>query len=327
MAFYTGKQMKKLIIENTYRSLLIYMLTDPFWQTRDYILIKGRMSDDFISRFRAKVNSVLIMDDFPTLSLKSPLKSILTRVKFLNKIKEYDEIYGNVYELKLRKVRIKLIQLDDGLMTKKILSGEFRQEIPYLALRNNILFRTCLNIDYNVDVKCFEYLVPELYKSDSCLFDCTFININKMLNSLNQNNYQEICEVFGFLPSKLQGKSILMLQPFFEDKLVSSVEYEIDMYKYILEVENLKEADIYIKPHPRSSLGYTEFFKNSEFIPKDFPYELLVRESKDHRFKKVISIHSSGLEEFLPIAEEVVSFGTMHFNQLPLYPAQRLFRN
>ncbi|MEI8617862.1 hypothetical protein P4S63_13795 [Pseudoalteromonas sp. B193] len=46
--FSVGK-MKKLIIENTYRSLLIYMLYDYSWKGRDYILVKGRISDEFIS--------------------------------------------------------------------------------------------------------------------------------------------------------------------------------------------------------------------------------------------------------------------------------------
>lgn len=310
--------MKKLIIENTYRSLLIYMLFDPTWKDRDYILIRGRISDEFIERMKSKVCKVQSLDDFPIISIRSPLSSIFTRFKFLKKIKQYEEIYGNVYELKLRKSESKLIQLDDGLMTKKMVNGEFRQKIPQIALRNNILFRACLNINYNIDIKDFDFLVPQSYKNDSHLFSCEFININKMINSLSEIEYQEVCEIFGFLPNKLQGKNILMLQPFFEDGLVSSVEYEINMYKYILETESLKEADVYIKPHPRSNVNYNKYFKYSEFIPKDFPYELLVRESKGNKFQKVISIHSSGLEEFVPISEEVISFGTEKFDELEI---------
>lgn len=311
--------MKKLIVENTYRSLLIYMLTDSSWKSHDYILIRGRISDEFISRFKTKVNGVLLRNDFPIVSLKSPLRSILSRLSFLKKIKKYDEIYGNIYELKLRKVSSRLIQLDDGLMTKKMVAGEFRQDIPHISFRNNLLFRVCLNINYNVDIKNFDFLVPQSYRNYCNLLRCEFVNINKMINSLNEINYQEVCEIFGFLPSKLQGKSILMLQPFFEDGLVSSIEYEVKMYKYILEAESLKENDVYIKPHPRSNVNYTEYFKNSEFIPKDFPYELLVREPKGNKlFQKVISIHSSGLEEFSPIADKVISFGTDKFDELKI---------
>ena len=310
--------MKKLIVENTYRSLLIYMLVDPSWKDRDYILIRGRISDEFIERMKSKVCKVQSLDDFPIISLKFLTTSILSRLTFIREIDKYDEIYGNIYELKLRKLRAKSIQLDDGLMTKKMVNGEFRQEIPLIAFRNNILFRACLNINYNVDIKDFDFLVPQSYRSDSNLLRCEFININKMINSLSEIDYHEVCEIFGFLPSKLQGKSILMLQPFFEDGLVSSIEYEINMYKYILESENLKETDVYIKPHPRSNLNYTEYFKNSEFIPKDFPYELFVRESKGNKFQKVISIHSSGLEEFSPIADEVISFGTDKFDELEI---------
>jgi len=92
--------MNKLIIENTYRSLLIYMLYEPSWKKHDYVIVKGRISNDFISRFKGKVNKVSISDDFPIISLKSPFSSIYSRLHFLNSLKSYDEIYGNVLKLK-----------------------------------------------------------------------------------------------------------------------------------------------------------------------------------------------------------------------------------
>ena len=315
--------MKKLIIENTYRSLLIYMLYDYSWKGRDYILVKGRISDEFISRFKAKVNSVSITDDFPIISIKSPLSSILTRLKFLKKIKQYEEIYGNVYELKLRKSDSKLIQLDDGLMTKKMFEGEYNRKITHIKFRNNFIFRRFLNVDYNFKPNNFMFVVPDSYKNNKQL-SCDFINLRTKINNLSNDEYLNICEVYGFSPVKLNGKSILMLQPFFEDRLVSSIEYEINMYKEILKSEGLLESDIYIKPHPKSKVNYAKHFKGSEFIPKDFPYELLVRNSAENRFKKVISINSSGIEEFKDISEEVINFGTSNFTELDFSPMIRL---
>lgn len=315
--------MEKLIIENTYRSLLIYMLTDSSWQNRDYILVKGRISDEFISRFKAKVNSVLISVDFPIISLKSPLRSILSRVRFLKKIKKYDEIYGNVYELKLRKVKQKLIQLDDGLMTKIMFEGEYNREIKHIKFRNNFIFRCFFNVDYNFKPTHLVFLIPDTYKNNKQL-SCEYINVGKKINTLSDTDYLNICEVYGFSPMKLRGKSILMLQPFFEDNLVSSIEYEIKMYTDILKAEGLVEGDIYIKPHPKSQIDYKKYFKNAEFIPKDFPYELLIRESTNNKFNKVISINSSGLEAFDNIADEVISFGTSEFSELAFTPAKRI---
>lgn len=315
--------MNKLIVENTYRSLLIFMLNDPAWKKCDYVLINGRISDEFITRFKTKVNSVIVKNDFPVISLKSIFSSILTRIHFTRKIKKYDEIYGNLYELKLRKAKARLIQLDDGLMTKKILCGEYQQKSKFLAFRNNLLFRFLLNINYDVDIRKFSFLVPQAYEKVISFNNCKFINVNKMINKISEPCYQEICEVFGFFPRKLKGKNILMLQPFFEDGLVSSIDYEISMYEYILRSEGLKEEDLYIKPHPRSSVEYNKYFKKAEFIPKDFPYELLVRSSNGNKFEKVISIHSSGLEEFIPITCEVVCFGTENFHELDHIPMTR----
>ena len=315
--------MKKLIIENTYRSLLIYMLYDPRWKERDYILIRGRISDEFIDRIKSKVNEVQVRDDFPVISIKALLSTIYSRLAFLRKISKYDEVYGNVYELKLRKAKQKLVLIDDGLMTKKVLSGGYKFNISHLAFRNNLMFRLLFNVNYKTDNSLFYFLIPESYKMDSNQNSCEFFNINKAINNLSNQDYQEICEVFGFIPSKLKGKSVLMLQPFFEDCLVSSIDYEINIYKHILDTEGVTEEDIYIKPHPRSNINYNKYFKKAEFIPKDFPYELLVRESNDNKFKKVMSVHSSGLDAFIPIAEEVVSFGTSEFSELEFFPMNR----
>jgi len=316
-------KMNRLIVDNTYRSLLIYMLYDPSWKLRDYILIRGRISDDFIVRFKEQVNNALIRNNFPYISLKHPIASAWSRICFLKNLKKYEAVYGNVYELKLRKFNQKLVQVDDGLMTKNILNGEHNKVIKHLGLRNFFLFRCLLNVDYNVDLKSFRFIVPESYRSESFENKCEYISVVEMINDLCESRYLEICEVFGFTPSETNGKSIFMLQSFFDDGLVSSIDYEIGMYKRILESEGLKECEVYIKPHPRSTIDYRKFFKNSEFIPKDFPYEILVRKSNNIRFEKVISVHSSGLEEFIPIADEVVCFGTSEFQELDHTPMIR----
>jgi hypothetical protein len=235
----------------------------------------------------------------------------------------YDEVFGNIYDLKLRDVKPILIQVDDGLMTKNMLINGCRPNVNHLAFRNNFLFRLLLNIQYKVELKKFKFLLPESYKQSINNKNCEFINIRKKINNLSNTQYQEICEIFGFLPSRLKGKNILMLQPFFEDNLVSSIEYEIKMYKHILIAEGVAEENLYIKPHPRSTINYKKYFKNAEFIPKDFPYELLVKESNNNKFKKVMSIHSSGLEEFSTISDEVINFGTTEFSELEFTPMSR----
>lgn len=314
--------MNKLIIENTYRSLLIYMLYEPSWKKHDYVIVKGRISNDFISRFKGKVNKVSISDDFPIISLKSPFSSIYSRLHFLNSLKSYDEIYGNVFELKLKECKAKLFQLDDGLMTKRMVEGNLNRKINNLKFRNNLFFRVFLNVDYNFDAKRYTFIIPDSYHNNKKL-SCECINVGKKINELSTDDYSEICEIYGFSPTKLKGKSILMLQPFFEDKLVSSIEYEINMYKEMLKSEGVLESELYIKPHPKSKIDYKKYFQGSEFIPKDFPYELLVRKSANNKFNKVLSINSSGIEEFSTISEEVVNFGTENFKELEFSPKIR----
>lgn len=300
------------------------MLHDPKWKERDYILVRGRISDEFIERVNYKVNSLLILNDFPNLSIDFLLRSILSRLMFLKNIKKYDEIYGNIYDLRFRKTKARLIQLDDGLMTKKIIAGDYENKVKNMKVKNNPIFRYLFNLNYVADIQSFLFIVPESYKEICGALDCNFINISKKINNLADIEYKEICSVYGFFPRKLNGKSILLLQSFFEDGLVSSLDYEINMYREVLKSEGIFESDVYIKPHPKSKIDYTQYFIESEFIPKDFPYELLVRESNNNRFKKVLTINSSGVEEFATISDEVITFGTSKFKELDFSPMIRI---
>lgn len=320
--------MKRLIIENTYRSLLIYILIDPKWKMRDYELIKGRISEDFIIRFKEKVNKTKVRERFPTFFFKNLISSLIMRIAFINKVKSYDVIYGNVFMLRLRNVGAKLIQLDDGLMTFNQVTGRYSESISYFKFRNNLLFRKLFNFDFRNDFTKYLYIVPESYKLNENSCNCKFINIERLINNLSDEFYIEVCNLFGFDGKSFVKGNILMLQPFYEDGLVSSLEYEIAMYKKILNDESIKESDLYIKPHPRSSVDYTQYFLHAEFISKDFPYELLIRSSgSTKKFKKIVSIHSSGIEEFNAISDEVISFGTGDFDELDYYPMKRYKAN
>ncbi|MEX9956617.1 polysialyltransferase family glycosyltransferase [Providencia alcalifaciens] len=309
--------MSKLIIENTYRSLLMFILKNKQWREYDYILINGRMSLDFIKKFKLIVNQCNIEKNFPVISFKKPLRSLINRYFFIQKIKKYDALYGNVFELKLKdNYNLDVVQIDDGLMTEKLLTGSYKDEIKLSKIRRNLLFKFLFNINYDINLTKYRYLLTKEYEVFNLNYNCEYVDIFKEINDLSERDYLLICELFGYESFIFNNKCIMFLQPFFEDGLVSSLDYEISIYKHILKCEKISEKDIIIKPHPRSNIDYSFYFPEAGWIPKDFPYELLLR-LKNERFDKVISVYSSGVKEFSLISNEVVNFGTKDFPELP----------
>ncbi|WP_230084993.1 polysialyltransferase family glycosyltransferase [Providencia sp. wls1922] len=209
-----------------------------------------------------------------------------------------------------------VVQIDDSLMTEKLLTGSYKDEIKLSKIRRNLLFKFLFNINCDINLTKYRYLLTKEYEVFNLNYNCEYVDIFEEINDLSERDYLLICELFGYESFIFNNKCIMFLQPFFEDGLVSSLDYEISIYKHILKCEKISEKDIIIKPHPRSNIDYSFYFPEAGWIPKDFPYELLLR-LKNERFDKVISVYSSGVKEFSLISNEVVNFGTKDFPELP----------
>lgn len=130
----------------------------------------------------------------------------------------------------------------------------------------------------------------------------------KLFESLSQEGKKEIINIF--LPNlnskELKGASLLITQPLYIDNLLKTEKDQINIYKYITK-KYLQDQKIIIKVHPRDTINYQKYFKNSIVLDTPFPIEILnfVEELK---FKKVISISSTSTN-FIENANEKVYLG------------------
>ncbi len=99
-------------------------------------------------------------------------------------------------------------------------------------------------------------------------------------------------------------KLILLTQPLYKDKLVSSEDIQKKVYQDIIE-KFQKEYVIYLKPHPRDLIDY-QFGKDIFLINKNIPTEVLSF-NDDFEFNKAITISSGGIHAIK--AEEKIQYG------------------
>lgn len=112
--------------------------------------------------------------------------------------------------------------------------------------------------------------VPEIIKNK-----VEVINMQKIWQELNENEKNEILEIFNINLDGIDfnNESVLILtEPLTEENFIT-LEEELAIYKDI--IEKFNEKNIIIKPHPRDSKNYCEIFPNTAIIDKYFPIELL----------------------------------------------------
>lgn len=303
---------KILIVENTYYSLLLYVLSDTNWEKRDYVIINERISSGFISRLKNLVNSVLELDYFPRVRVRYPIKSILQRKKFLKFIQPYDVVYGNIYELKMELVHDKeWFQIDDGEFTYLQLAESYDAKIPYKKIRNSYVFRRFLGINYGFDFLTVNYLLPDRqkYRILENKYSMRFVDMKKAYRRLSDDNKSVVLKLFGLDSDLTMARNLILMQPLFTDGVVVSIDDEIEIYRYILKVLGIDECECVFKPHPASSINYQVYFPQSMVISNDFPSELLPL--CDVQFDKVATLFSSGISAFSETANELYFFGNL----------------
>lgn len=134
-----------------------------------------------------------------------------------------------------------------------------------------------------------------------------YIDIHSLWKKKTEEEKKWIRRFFNFRQSNLEllesKKIILFTQPLSEDKVMTEEE-KIEIYRKILEKENVK--DVVIKMHPRELTEYDKHFMGISILQERTPFELyLLHGLKD---KKVITLFSTavyGLKDF-----EVVFYGT-----------------
>lgn len=101
------------------------------------------------------------------------------------------------------------------------------------------------------------------------------INMQKIWQGLNENEKNEILEIFNINLNEIDFKDetvLILTEPLTEEKFIS-LEDELEIYSNI--IKKFNEKNIIIKPHPRDLKNYCEIFPNNTIIDKYFPIELL----------------------------------------------------
>lgn len=308
------KKDKTLIIENTYYSLLLYIFSDSDWREKDYYIVRGRVSDLFIERFIQLVNKVYVFDSFPTLNYKMPLKSIKQRLQFLDLIKRYRYVLGNICELKIPLSRDKIwTQIDDGEYTYIQLMQGYRPKIRHFKFKNSYVFRKLFKVDYVFNYVSATYLLPNSSRYETKIdYVHEKIDFAKKYACLSSQEKNVILSLFGLNISLDNGNNILLMQPLFDDGLVPSVDDEIQVYKIIMERLKIDQNNWLFKPHPASKVDYSKFLPLKNIMLSDFPCELLNFIGVE--FNVVATAFSGGCDTFKDSAKEIYYFGTKTFN-------------
>lgn len=329
----TQKNMaKELYICHTYYHLLISIVKNIRKKGQNDLAIECR--DNKVARNNRKILKKLkeknIFKEIHILDYSNPkgesryseiryivkgLKTIFFRVrKFIKKqkidFKEYDEIfifndemiYGKI--LNLLKIRYNIIE--DGLNSLKNNTALISKKHSGIK---KILKTKVFKIPLLAESKYIKTIEVNdkngVYLDKDKLIE---IPRKELFHSLNSDEKKEICDIFmtEFNVKKYNGYSILIPQPFCDDRILKNELEQINLYRKIIE-EHMPEEKIIIKAHPRDNVNYEKYFPDATIINEPFPIEIL-NFFEDIKFKKVVTVTSTSLN-FLETVEEKVYLG------------------
>lgn len=145
------------------------------------------------------------------------------------------------------------------------------------------------------------------------------ISIYNLWDTASLSKKNKILDIYELTPSDitlLKSKNeILITQTFSEDNLITEDE-KIELYKNILKSANINQ--LIIKPHPRETTNYNEYFNNIPIFNKKVPFQLL--SLCGIQFKKVYTICSTAAFDF-PYPIDIIYIGSqIHPNIYKAYP-------
>ena len=137
--------------------------------------------------------------------------------------------------------------------------------------------------------------------------DC--LDVFKHILGFSGNIMEILREVFA----EKEDITLLITQPFSEDKLISEAE-KIDIYKKIvqsIELNNSQAGCLIIKPHPRETTDYSQIFDNAIIIPNGFPMEMIrfAWEKKDIGISFAVTVDSTAILNIKEFCERIQVYG------------------
>ena len=219
--------------------------------------------------------------------------------------------------------KIKYHLIEDGLDTHHFLKDYFKKVDPYnkkKGLKNKIKkYRKKIvdKIGRRFFHRGYYFFGKSKYAIDVEVNNKEIVNFNKrkLKEVPRAALFASLTKKDIFVQKDLKfdedGKKILILtQPLYKDKLVSSEELQKKIYYDIID-KYYKDYVIYLKPHPRDLVTY-KVKKDIFIIDKNIPTEVL-NFNDNFKFSKAITISSGGLNAIR--SDEKMQLGLDYLNK------------
>lgn len=294
--------MRYLCISTTsYNCLLFCLLTDFLGNTVFWV-----SSDLYLSEEK---NFFLLSESSSSKQRKLENKRLFQHMQKAYISKEPFEIYAQDNVLDYYSfIPGKFSMLEDGTMTYLEAESEYKKEKErsfFSRWRRKIKGKIAV---CGVSPKVEKVYLRGILPTPSCLqHKVEYMDIYALWEQKSTEEKRWILHFFDFQQKHLEllqsKKAILFTQPLSEDGVMTEEE-KIEIYKKILEKEEMKE--LVIKVHPRETTDYTKYFVGISILREKTPFELYLLHGL--KGKKVITLFSTavyGLDNF-----EVIFYGT-----------------
>lgn len=314
--------MKKLIYESTYYSLFLYFLYDSKWKEKDYLFYGDRINEDNLRAIAKHINVLEKSYEYigrrrPMPKVyKQPLKYVAQKIQQKNIFANYDLCIGNVRQINNWLVKTPRIQMEDGTLTRTELSKGIKRSNPLNAMIKLLLLKEAQKLD-----RIQKFIVAkEISLHENFKNKVEVINLFKLWSQKSRQEQKEILEVFkvnadDFLAIN-ESTSILFPQPLSEMYPKTYTETKkVNGYRILLEKLGINESNLVIKPHPRETTVYENYFPNAVILKPSFPGELIPM--LDIKVNKVVSLSSTVCSSFEGSCNEVVYARAPSYFELP----------
>lgn len=214
----------------------------------------------------------------------------------------HDDIWASRY-CKDKKISYTLVE--DALDIFKTLStSPFAYMLPEWSIKNVI--KKVFGIGYvfnglDVNTKHIEVNNRNITEAASSVRK-KFIEVPRepLFKALTKEQTDILQKLFMQDTPNLNGNKLVLLltQPLFEDRMVSTEQQQIEIYRNLV-ADYLSEGQtLVIKPHPRDLLDYSKKFPDAVIINKNMPVEV-IRLCTDTKFEAVVTINSTAINSLI----------------------------
>ncbi|WP_299809570.1 glycosyltransferase family 52 [uncultured Shewanella sp.] len=303
-----------LVFESTYYSLFLYLLCDPNWREKDFLIFGDRISIEFIERLK---NFTKVLEDsyqfipkpMPKI-LNNPYNYISRKIAQKKLFSQYDICIGHARQINNWLIDIKRIQIEDGTATHYELAhgDKKRGLVDILCLKEpNKVSR----IDHFVVSKPI-HLLPAFEGK------VVVIDFFKLWAGKDFKQQSEILDIFNVAASDFslidQTCSILFTQPWSESNNYTEIK-KVNGYRRLVQELGVDPSKLVIKPHPREVTDYQHHFPEAIILKSSFPCELMP--ILNVRVNKVISLSSTAGNCFDGFCEEIIYAGAPDYFEMP----------